>query len=394
MLTLTNLKIQNFRLLKDVEIQQLGRVNLIVGKNNAGKSSVLEALRIYEALGSPLLLETLLKEHDEMEGVTSGEGVLSVENFFTNRTLPPPGENIYIGNMEHTEYVSLKPVYFTLGTGDKDQEGSFFRRRVRTELDPSELTSFEEVRQALKINSKNRQLEPPAIRSRLELPGVLQVWLDFQSYDRDNYKLGQLELQKMGLDLSSCYVPVDFIPTRRLADIWDDIYLTYGQPVIDGLKLIDSEVEGLTFKKVAGDMEGERKPFVKRKGQDRLEPLKSYGDGMRRVLQLFLYLIKAKGRLLLIDEFENGLHYEAQYQIWELLFTLAKALNVQVFATTHSDDCIDAFHRVSVSEENEEEAILFRLGRSARTSNKGQVIARIYDKQSLQTVMQANLGVR
>ena len=57
MLTLTNLKIQNFRLLKDVEIQQLGRVNLIVGKNNAGKSSVLEALRIYEALASPLLLE-------------------------------------------------------------------------------------------------------------------------------------------------------------------------------------------------------------------------------------------------------------------------------------------------------------------------------------------------
>jgi len=152
---LTNLKIQNFRLLKDVEIQQLGRVNLIVGKNNAGKSSVLEALRIYEALGSPLLLETLLKEHDEMEGVTSGEGVLSVENFFTNRTLPPNGETIYIGNMEQTEYVSLKPVYFTLATSDKDQEGSSFRRRVRTELDPSELTSFEEVRQALKISSKN-----------------------------------------------------------------------------------------------------------------------------------------------------------------------------------------------------------------------------------------------
>ncbi len=391
---LTNLKIQNFRLLKDVEIQQLGRVNLIVGKNNAGKSSVLEALRIYEALGSPLLLETLLKEHDEMEGVTSGEGVLSVENFFTNRTLPPNGETIYIGNMEQTEYVSLKPVYFTLATSDKDHEGSSFRRRVRTELDPSELTSFEEVRQALKINSKNRQLEAPAICSRFELPGILQVWLDFQSYDRDNYKVGQLELQKMGLDFSNCYVPVDFIPTRRLADIWDDIYLTYGQPVIEGLKLIDPEVEGLTFKKVAGDMEGERKPFIKRKGQERLESLKSYGDGMRRVLQLFLYLIKARGRLLLIDEFENGLHYEVQPSIWELIFTLAKQLNVQVFAATHSEDCITAFQQVSEESEEEEEAILFRLGCSIRTTNKGQVIATIYDKQDLQIVTQDKLGVR
>lgn len=137
MLTLTNLKIQNFRLLKDVEIQQLGRVNLIVGKNNAGKSSVLEALRIYESLGSPLLLETLLKEHDEMEEATTGEGILSVENFFPNRTLPQNGEKIYIGNLEQTEYVTLKPIYFTLATSDKNHEGSFLRRRVRTELDPA-----------------------------------------------------------------------------------------------------------------------------------------------------------------------------------------------------------------------------------------------------------------
>lgn len=386
---LTNLKIQNFRLLKDVEIPQLGRINLIVGKNNAGKSSVLEALRIYESLGSPLLLETLLKEHDEVE---AGEGVLAVENFFTNRTFPDPGESIYIGNSEQTEYVSLKPVYFTLGNSEQDQEGGFFRRRVRTELDPTELTSFEGVRQALKISSKKRQLELPAIRSRLKLQGVLQVWLDFQSYDRDNYKVGQFELQKIGLDFTNYYVPVDFIPTRRLADIWDDVYLTYGQYVIDGLKLIDPSVEGLTFKKVASDLDGERKPFVKRNGQEQLEPLKSYGDGMRRVLQLFLYLIKARGRLLLIDEFENGLHYEIQPQIWELIFTLAKQFNVQVFATTHSDDCIDAFQRVS--EESEEEAILFRLGRSVRTTHKGQVIARSYDKSDLQIVTQAKLEVR
>jgi len=44
---LNSLEIKNFRILEDFKVSKLGRVNLIVGKNNSGKSSVLEALRIY-----------------------------------------------------------------------------------------------------------------------------------------------------------------------------------------------------------------------------------------------------------------------------------------------------------------------------------------------------------
>ena len=45
----------------------------------------------------------------------------------------------------------------------------------------------------------------------------------------------------------------------------------------------------------------------------------------------------------MIDEFENGLHYSVQKKVWNIIFTLAEKFNVQVFATTHSDDCIKAF---------------------------------------------------
>jgi len=74
---LNNLKIQNFRLFENLEIPHLGQINLLVGKNHAGKSTVLEALCIYESLGSPLLLEKLLEKHDELEAMTDGEGFLS-----------------------------------------------------------------------------------------------------------------------------------------------------------------------------------------------------------------------------------------------------------------------------------------------------------------------------
>ena len=67
-------------------------------------------------------------------------------------------------------------------------------------------------------------------------------------------------------------------------------------------------------------------------------PLGSMGDGMLRVLQIILKVFSAQGGFLLIDEFENGLHYSVQEKIWALIFKLAEQLNIQVFATTHSWD--------------------------------------------------------
>ncbi|RKZ79523.1 MAG: hypothetical protein DRR19_24870 [Candidatus Parabeggiatoa sp. nov. 1] len=60
---------------------------------------------------------------------------------------------------------------------------------------------------------------------------------------------------------------------------------------------------------------------------------------MSRTLQLVLSMLQAKGGFLLIDEFENGLHYAVQPQ-------LSTESNIQVFATTHSWDCVRAFHSV------------------------------------------------
>jgi len=62
---LKNLRIKNFRLFEDLEFNRLGRINLLVGKNNSGKSTVLEALRIYATVGSPKLLQELLKSHNK-----------------------------------------------------------------------------------------------------------------------------------------------------------------------------------------------------------------------------------------------------------------------------------------------------------------------------------------
>jgi AAA15 family ATPase/GTPase len=66
---------------------------------------------------------------------------------------------------------------------------------------------------------------------------------------------------------------------------------------------------------------------------------------MLRVLQLALKIFPAKGGFLLIDEFENGLHYSVQERIWQLAFEMAQRLDIQVFATSHSWDCVESFSK-------------------------------------------------
>lgn len=122
-------------------------------------------------------------------------------------------------------------------------------------------------------------------------------------------------------------------------------------------------------------------------------PLGSMGDGMLRVLQIILKVFSAQGGFLLIDEFENGLHYSVQEKIWALIFKLAEQLNIQVFATTHSWDCIESFTKVAIDYQGSE-GVLFRMGRSVRTSDNGKVIATVFDENQLQNITQADVEVR
>jgi AAA15 family ATPase/GTPase len=67
------------------------------------------------------------------------------------------------------------------------------------------------------------------------------------------------------------------------------------------------------------------------------------GDGMNRLLGITLALATARDGILLVDEIENGIHYSVQVDVWRAILHAAESLNVQVFATTHSWDCIRAF---------------------------------------------------
>jgi AAA15 family ATPase/GTPase len=143
------------------------------------------------------------------------------------------------------------------------------------------------------------------------------------------------------------------MPNRKLAALWDLTSLTdLESEVIAALRLIDERVSGVAFVEDVSrgnasnfrDREiDNRIPLVKIKGIDEPLPLKSMGDSITRLFHVIVALVNARNGLLLIDEFENGLHWSVQPKVWNIVFQLSERLNVQVFATTHSRDCIEGF---------------------------------------------------
>ena len=119
-----------------------------------------------------------------------------------------------------------------------------------------------------------------------------------------------------------------------------------------------------------------------------LVPLLYMGEGLGYVLSWQLAVMTAKDGTVLIDEFENGLHYSAQVDAWKAVGAAARQSNVQVFATTHSWECVKAARR-AFAESDEDDFRLHRLER-----RDGEVVALTYDQEQLDTAIEFNFEVR
>lgn len=384
------LAIRNFRLFEELVIPHLGRVNLIVGKNNSGKSSVLEALTIYASQGEPSTLLSILGGHDEnlrfdnpLSEDTQEAIDTSFRHFFPGRRFPDSeGRSIYIGDSNQQSFIQLEHrLFFEVFEEFTDETGETLRRRKRVPVDknsPELFSTDTPPDQALFLSTKQRSF-----------------WLDLADIGISRRRFRTMTSETRAIPY--VYVPTDFITADQLATMWDRAALTEAETyLLRALRIIEPEVSGLAFVRKDESFvsrEASRVAIIKLEGQSSPIPLASMGDGMTRLLQLVLSLFSAKGGLLLLDEFENGLHYSVQQQAWDLVLHLAKELDVQVFATTHSSDCINAFSSSSVSDTSTD-SVLLHLGRSVMEGEQNQVIATRFDEEKLKRLTQASIEVR
>jgi len=242
-----NIEIKNFKCFKDFKAEGFGRVNLIGGKNNVGKTAFMEAVYISSSSNN-------------------------IENIITRR---------YIADI-------LWDLWNEIG---KKFVNNF-------------------------IKEKKKDYEDIEIKSNLN---DLKVNIEFKSSNKAHKK----NYEK----LYSKIIEYDLEDTL-------DSYLKDFDSSIEKFRLINSQ------------------PHCKKNGK--FYNLNEFGDGLGAFVYFIMLLLSNQDSIILIDELENGIHYTQLDRLWEIILTLSKEQNVQVFATTHSKECIESYARVAKNLEDEE----------------------------------------
>ena len=351
---------------------------------------MLEAISVYAKRGDFSWIYRLLDERGEtyklkkstrqfVESGQSAKDNLSVfSSLFTDRKISFEPENaVFIGSLENTlfgheessaEYVSFRFV-------------KYFEETSKTEN--IEILSTRMIRKILEESEANENLD-------------FQIGVELRNdrfsrvYPLNNdFALRQVSLRNISSPDNIQYIRPREIDGDSNTSLWDGITLTEKEKyVIDALKIIEPLVERIAF--VSDEhLSRVRTSVVKLKNYTDPIPLRSMGDGINRILSIVLALVNSDRGFLLIDELENGLHHSVQEQLWKIIFQLSKQLDVQVFATTHSNDCIRGFENVLNEEGNTIEGKLIRL-----ENKNGQIRQVEFDAEELKTATEHAIEIR
>lgn len=324
--------IQNFKNFEELTLNQLRRINLFVGKNSVGKSTLLEAIAIYLSDGDENCLKEILagrgepvfygKQNEDILDVIK-ERFLSLfrgweENyskFFCiklgeKKEYPLTIQQVYISDFRKNGMEGIQTLYI-YNQEDIDENGGKLpittNGLVATKADgDTSLIRYDNIR-------------PFTIKTYKRIPYQMVHTVDFD-----------------GTDNAALYDKISLSPLENY--------------IVKALNIINENIDRITFVNEGGS-DRFRIPVVSLKDTGRRVHLSSMGDGLNRVLTIILSLLNCKNGVLLLDEFETGLHYSVQKQLWDIIFLLAEELNVQVFVTSHSFDCLKAFAEANVSEQ-------------------------------------------
>ena len=319
----SSMQISGYRGLDSFKIDGLGRINLLVGTNNSGKTSILECVELLRSAGNAYVLTNILGRRGEWAFSSEEErrGYLDISHMFANHELF--GKVVIEGDCIDTADPSIWNNRVTVAVTNL----------YRHQLELEEGTPLGEDRQTVLRVKWSRETD--SLETRLTSDGFLPwSWKPRASSMRDGSNQ-----------------PVQFIRTNGMtaADVvrlFDEVVLTEREDhVTQALRIIDRSIERIASLGV------ERGPFLreapsgvvlKMQGIPYRVPIGSVGDGMWRMLGLALAISNANGGVLLVDEIDTGLHYSVMEDMWRMISNQAAALDVQVFATTHSRDCYES----------------------------------------------------
>ena len=382
---LESLKIEGFRGFQNFEMANLGRINLLVGKNNSGKTSILEAIQfLYAQNNIDIFLETISYrgEFAWLENKLAGRTkVFEICHLFPGHEIIPSKEIIIIGSREsHQESVTISvksiPIQLSLFSDKND------------DLNNDNIFDDEEWNKLL-LSIRWSQSQKP-IELELLANGTLarDSIRRMASLSRISHKIGidnKIELR---------FLTPFSLTSSDMTALFDNIVLSPLEDlIIESLKIIEPKIERIASigsgKYSTANNLGVRGGFlIKIKNHDQPIPIGSLGDGFWRMLGLVLAMVNLENGILLVDEIDSGLHFTVMTDMWKVVWETAKKLNIQVFATTHSRDCWQSLAELITEEKiTDNEITIQRIDKE-----KSQSV--IFDPEEIVIAATSNLEVR
>jgi len=335
---LTYFKVENFKKFDSLEVNDIGQFNLIVGDNNVGKTCLLEALLFDE---NPQQL---------------------LDNFYlalTKRGLKFQIEEITrkVGNSSSTELIYPKTNYFKeFIFGKFDEYVGFYLNDKKYSIfitKPQDLNDFSNMNAGVKFNllSLNSSIPLSDLKNQLiqiyddKSEGEFEIYWIYQ-YNENilNFPLISFNDTPLEEDSRSIY---ENLKTKREKQI-----------LIDVLKVVNQNIVDIELRENFEDLKSVF--LISFYDKDEFVALNFLGDGFKRIFYIVLKALSLKGKRILIDEIEIGIHHTKMKDFWVNIMKVCKELDVQLFATTHSSECIEDYVKAA-KEVGDEDIRLIRL---------------------------------
>lgn len=347
----TSLSIKNFRAFRTLEIEGLKRVNLFTGRNNSGKTSVLEAVYLLEGRFPASRSKQLFRNRGLAAAGIVHQTALDMPWATLFRNLAVDTDIEIAG--EHSDL----PAEIRLSTNSSPKVNELLFEARSFSPNPH-------IRNLL-VSSRNGQ------RSDM-------VWVQdnvVQHFGGDDSFLNLASFLLAGAERSQQGLVVQFgaLEVEKLDGL-----------VVDALRIVEPRLRGLSTILSGGS------PLIHADldGTNRRLPLAVVGDGMLRLLDIVFALLQNQGGAVLIDEIENGFHYSVLPKVWKLIHELAKEYDVQVFAVTHSQECTEAAHATALATGRYD----FQYYRVEQDEGAGRAYP--FSESQLQTAFEIDLEVR
>ncbi|MEA5620402.1 AAA family ATPase [Cronbergia sp. UHCC 0137] len=375
---LKSVKIENFRGFKSFELQQLGRINLLVGENNSGKTSILEAIQL---LCSRTNLEPL------------GEIMINRGEYFWSDNLREERE-LDICHLFYDHQFDINSQFSISGINDDVKEEFYVNigsRKLHIDADLEEFEELDEEKKREIIEELSSNLKSVNFRVVWNRENEAKEIVNMPLLDNNCLSLRFIKRSsrdKKNQLFRTVFVNSSSLNTTNMKELFEEVVLTPEEELAtEALKIIDPKIERIAPANVqkASQMTRLRSAadshtgfFVRLSDKNQRVPIGSMGDGIWRILGLALAIVSAKNGYLFVDEIDTGLHFTTMSGMWKMIWDTAKRLNVQVFATTHSNDCWQSLADIAETENVTDDGIrIHRIEKDKKTSvrfNEAEIV--------------------